>query len=221
MRKMSIVLSLILLLGFPLSQVKGQTLKLEEIVAKIQDNYDNFDDFSAYFTQVSTNKSINQKQETRGQVFLKKPGRMRWEYGPPDNQLIVSDGVNVWMSLPKLNQIYKEEAKQAFDAKTPLSFLSGKGKITEDFGVSLENSPKEGENYNLKLIPKEVHPALSKMFLEVDHETFWVKFIQIYDIYENNIELIFSEIKTNQNLSPDLFRFIIPQGAELITPSKR
>lgn len=221
MKKKAIFLLSVFFLFLHLSQAGGQPLGLDEIVTKMQVNYDELEDYSAKFTQISTNKSLNQTMESRGLVFLKKPGLMRWEYGPPDNQLIVSDGVNVWMSLPKQNQIYKEEANRAFDTKTPLSFLSGKGEITKDFDISMENNPQEGEDYTLKLIPKEVHPSLSQMFLKVEHETFWIKSLQVYDLYGNSIELTFSEIKINQNLSPGLFQFTIPQGAELITPSKR
>ncbi|MBI4595054.1 MAG: outer-membrane lipoprotein carrier protein LolA, partial [Candidatus Tectomicrobia bacterium] len=79
---------------------------------------------------------------------------------------------------------------------------------------------KNGENYLLKLIPKEFHPALSQMILEIDPETFWIKSTKVNDVYENTIELTFTEINTNQSLPASLFQFTIPQGSELITPSK-
>ena len=63
--------------------------------------------------------------ETSGRVAFEKPNRMRWDYDPPDKQTIVGDGQSLWLYQPDMNQVIKAPLGEAFQASTPLTFLSG------------------------------------------------------------------------------------------------
>ncbi len=56
----------------------AQALPIEEIVAKVQEQYDTHEDFKASFVQESLVKSLGKKQVAEGMVYFKKPGKMRW-----------------------------------------------------------------------------------------------------------------------------------------------
>lgn len=66
------------------------------------------------FTQINDDGTIS-----TGQIFIKRPGRVRFEYNPPDRTLVVSDGVHVGIADAKSNQ--KAEAYPL--RRTPLSII--------------------------------------------------------------------------------------------------
>ena len=57
-------------------------------------------DLRADFTQTAFNKSLNQNINAQGTVYLKKGGKLRWEYTQPTAQEIVSDGKKLWVYTP-------------------------------------------------------------------------------------------------------------------------
>ena len=69
-----------------------------------------------------------------GLLFLKKPGRMRWEYRHPEGKLFVSDGKYAWFYSPAMNQVEKSSLKMTDDVRAPLAFLMGQLNFARDFG---------------------------------------------------------------------------------------
>src|SRR2546428_480750 len=76
---------------------------LDEVIRDIEAAYGRMIDLRADFTQTAFNKSLNQTIPARGTVYLKKGGKLRWEFTEPTPQEIVSDGKKVWVYTPALN----------------------------------------------------------------------------------------------------------------------
>ena len=112
--------------------------ELEQVVDALEATYGKMTDLRADFTQVARNKSLGQDVEAEGTVYLKKGGRMRWEYKSPSPQQIVSDGTHLWVYTPELNQVNKGDAPKAL-AGPAGSFLQGLGKVREQFAVRFLN----------------------------------------------------------------------------------
>src|SRR5579872_187833 len=73
-----------------------------------------------------------------GTLWLKKPGKMRWEYRSPKEKLFVSDGKDAWFYVPDDKQARKQSAKKLEDIRSPLAFLLGKTKLEKELaGLSL------------------------------------------------------------------------------------
>jgi len=87
---------------------------------------------------VARNKSRGQDVKAEGTVYLKKGGKMRWEYRSPAPQQIISDGTYLWVYTPELNQVNKGDAPKAL-AGPAGSFLQGLGKVREEFSVRFLN----------------------------------------------------------------------------------
>ena len=66
---------------------------LTEILTRLEERYAVID-FSASFVQHSTLKAMDITDTATGKIFIKKPGKIRWEYHAPDRQIIVSDGAH-------------------------------------------------------------------------------------------------------------------------------
>ena len=72
--------------------VSGITLDQRqiEIVKKVNDYFNALENLKGAFLQTtSDNKRL------KGKFFMKKPGRLRFEYAPPSKQLIISDGQQI------------------------------------------------------------------------------------------------------------------------------
>ena len=73
--------------------VPAAAQSLDDVVREIESVYSRMTDLRADFTQTAFNKSLNQTIPARGTVYLKKGGKLRWEYTEPTPQEIVSDGI--------------------------------------------------------------------------------------------------------------------------------
>jgi outer membrane lipoprotein carrier protein len=192
------------------------------IVQKIQEKYDQTDDLSANFRQTVYIASLGQEQKGQGKVYLKKPGRMRWEYEEPEEQLIVSDGELLWIYDPSLNQVVEHNWEQAYPSKVPTLFLAGLGKLEKDFLISFLSSQTDNEQSNIywiKLIPKDKQLNLTELVLGVDAKTFLIQESRAQDNLGNITKFQFYDIKINSGLSDTVFHFTPPEGVEKIDTS--
>src|SRR5712691_2623816 len=116
---------------------------LDEVIRGVESAYGRMTDLKAEFNQTSFNKSLNSTIPAQGAVYLKKGGKVRWEYTEPTRQEIVSDGKKLWVYTPQLNQVNVGEAPEAL-AGPAGSFLAGLGKLHEHFIVRFLNRLVEG-----------------------------------------------------------------------------
>jgi outer membrane lipoprotein carrier protein len=195
----------------------GQTLPLDEVLGKIQDQYETHADFKANFVQESTIKSLGKKQQAEGVVYFKKPGKMNWTYTKPTKQQIISDGKNLWNYRPEDKQVVLARMTQAFQSKAPSTFLAGIGNLRKDFQARFVKNPAPGNPYSLELTPLEAQGGLEKLFLLVDPETFNIHQAKIQDAMGNITQMNFTQIRFNNNLADSLFTFTPPQGVEVFT----
>ena len=186
---------------------------LNAIIAKVQKTYNGIQDIQANFTQFTTSASIKETQKAEGVVYFKKPGMMKWEYKSPGKDIIVSDGMTIWIYQQDIGQVM---VGNALDNGTSISnnFLAGMGNLKKDFTIELA----EGDNnaHLLKLNPKTAQPNLQKLYIAVDKKTFLVIRTIVYDMLNNETKVIFEKIKTNQSLSGSIFKFEIPEGVKVI-----
>lgn len=204
-----------LLLVAAAAPARGQTL--EEVVAGLEGAYASITDLRAEFTQNAFNRSLGQSIRAEGIVYLKKPGKMRWEYRTPTPQLIVSDGKSLWVYTPELNQVNVAEAPRAL-AGPAGSFLAGLGRLREAFSVRFLNPLKVdgGGNPVLDLTPKRPEPVLTRLILTVDPRGFLVRKAVLYDQFENTVTMQFVKVSVNSGLADTLFAFTPPKGAAVI-----
>jgi len=190
---------------------------LEEEISNIQATYDGIQDLSARFHQISSLRSSKGKDESNGLLFMKKPGRMRWEYKKPEARLIVSDGKTLYLYTPADRQVMVQEATQAFNSPA-VNLLSGMGKLREDFRIrwgKTEEKDRRG-NLLLDLKPIESQGHLEQILLEVHPETHMVERILLRDAFGNTTALSFKKVKINTGLADQLFTFAPPPGTEVI-----
>ena len=194
---------------------EGQTPSLDEIVTRVQQQYDTHADFKADFVQESMVRSLGRKQVSEGAVFFKKPGKMRWNYQKPFNQEIVSDGKTLWSYRPEENQVLVSPMSQAAQGKVPSTFLAGLGNLQLDFQIRWGKEPSPQDPYFLELTPNEFQGSLEKLFLLIDRENYRILQARIQDVMGNTTQISFSKTQFDNRLPDSLFAFTPPKGVEV------
>ena len=191
---------------------------LDDAVRGVEGAYGRMTDLKADFTQTAFNKSLNQTIPASGTVYLKKGGKLRWEYAEPTPQQIVSDGKTIWIYTPTLNQVNTGKAPDALSGPAG-SFLSGLGKLREHFEVRLLNpaQPKDNEgNVQLDLTPKQPLPTLQRLILAFDPNGWQLRRAVVYDQFENTVTMKFTKLVINSGLEDKLFAFVPPTGVATV-----
>jgi outer membrane lipoprotein carrier protein len=204
-----------LLLSPPAS---AQTPDLDAVVNGLESTYGKMNDLKAEFTQVAKNRSLGQDVKAEGTVYLKKGGKMRWEYKSPSPQQIVSDGTYLWVYTPELNQVNKGDAPKAL-AGPAGSFLQGLGKVREEFTVRFLNPANKTDGAGrpvLDLTPKKPTPLLTRLVLTLDPKDYVVREAVLYDQLQNTVTMSFNRVVINSGLGDTLFAFTPPKGAAVV-----
>jgi outer membrane lipoprotein carrier protein len=191
---------------------------LDDVVRGLEGAYGKMNDLKAEFSQTAFNKSLNQSIPAQGTVYLKKGGKLRWEYSDPTPQEIVSDGKTLWVYTPTLSQVNVGPAPEALSGPAG-SFLSGLGKLREHFSVRFLNpaDPKDKDgNIALDLTPKQPLPTMTRLILSVDPKSWEARRAVIYDQFENTVTMQFSKITVNTGLADKLFTFVAPKGVATV-----
>jgi len=216
MKALALALLSVLVLTGPVCAAAQASL--DDVVRGIEAQYGKMTDLRAEFSQTAFNKSLNQNLSAQGTVYLKKGGKLRWEYSQPTPQEIVSDGKKLWVYTPTLNQVNVGEAPEVL-AGPAGSFLAGLGKLREHFTVRFLNpaQPADGEgNYVLDLTPKQPLPTMNRLILAVDAKDFQLRKAVVHDQFENTVSMKFTKLAVNTNLPDKLFTFVAPQGVATV-----
>ena len=213
--KIAIALAMLLALAVP---VTAQTPALDDVIRGVEAAYGKMTDLKGEFTQSALNKSLNQTIDAKGVVYLKKGGKVRWEYDEPTKQEIVSDGKTIWIHTPQLNQVNTGAAPEALSGPAG-SFLSGLGSLRQHFNVRFLNpaQPKDGNgNVVLDLTPKQPLPTLARLVLALDARSYDVRKAVVYDQFDNTVTMTFTKVAVNTGLPDKLFVFVPPKGTATV-----
>jgi len=191
---------------------------LEEAVGALEQAQRRVTDLKAPFRQAAHNKALNQTIDARGTLYLKKPGRLRWEYQTPTPQEIVSDGIKLWIYTPELKQVNVTAAPAAL-AGPAGSFLQGLGQVREHFQARFLNpaQPTDADGLVvLDLTPKRPQSLLARLIVSVDPWSWLVRQAVVHDELGNTVAVRFGETVVNSGLSDSLFVFVPPPGVAVV-----
>src|SRR5579859_4770727 len=124
---------------------------VKTLAASVDAHYNHLRSLEAEFTEVYRGSGM-ERTET-GTLWLKKPGKMRWEYRSPREKLFVSDGKDAWFYIPEDRQARKSPARKLEDARSPLAFLLGKTRLEKELrGLSLASDiePLQSEDVMIR-----------------------------------------------------------------------
>ncbi|MEE9253107.1 MAG: outer membrane lipoprotein chaperone LolA [Thermodesulfobacteriota bacterium] len=192
---------------------------LERVVENVQRTYERAREFHASFEQTAEIKALEKVQKSKGEVWFKKPGKMRWNYYTPNRDEIVSDGSTFWQYDHEEKQVVETSIERVISTQGTTTFLQGLGKIKEQFNASFptkEHRDAKG-NYLVDLSPKDDSgDEVNRFTIVVDPKSWIVSAIFLYDPFNNKTIVNFSNIEINKGISDSVFKFKIPKGVEVI-----
>lgn len=186
---------------------------LADVVDQVQARYDATRDFTAAVRQELVMASGGKSMTASGRVAFAKPGRMRWTLTEGASQVIVADGATLWFYEPEEQQVLKAPFQAAFRSSTPISFLTGVGRLRTDFEVTVDD-PGSGP-LRLRLQPRG-DADLGTLLLTVDRDSYDIVGAEVTDPIGNVTRLQFSDLRRNVGLPAEEFRFDVPPGVDVV-----
>ena len=184
-------------------------------IAKLRSFYADVNTFSADFDQVVLDENLNRIEERSGQMWLARPGKFRWDYEPPLEERVVSDGEKVWVYDIELEQITVRSLDRSL-GRTPALLLAGKGNL--DTTYNLEDRGEHGKVFWVALVPKSNDGNFSEIQLGFEgHE---LRLMQLLDQLGQITRIVFKDNETNPELTPTLFDFVPPPGVDVLDDSE-
>jgi len=189
---------------------------VKTLAAAVDTHYNHLRTLQAEFTEVYRGSGMDRTES--GTLWLKKPGKMRWEYRSPREKLFVSDGKDAWFYVPGDRQARKTAAKKLEDVRSPLAFLLGKTKLEKELqGLSWapDLTPLQAGNIVLRGVPQGLADRVSEILLEVtaDHQ---IARIIIQSVDGSATEYRFAEMKEDVPIADARFAFKPPAGTETV-----
>ncbi len=219
-RRCAIGLAALLLSSTPFPFV-ASALTAEEVADKVQATYKSFSDLQARFVQRATNRLSGMSQEASGRLFLKWPGKMRWEYEKPEQRLFLIDGKTLWSYSPTERQAVVQDVSGALGTG-PIGILFGISSLRRDFRVReiIHAGTRDSQEYLLDLVPRKEDLSFKRVILAIDRESFLIQRLTVFDLYGNTTAVDLSNPEVNGGLKDGLFEFSPPPGTDLVTPLK-
>lgn len=166
----------------------------------------------ANFTQEVQDKNGKRIQSASGTMQFKRPGKFRWVYQKPYEQLIVGDGRKFWMYDVDLNQVTVRKLDAALGS-SPAALLSGSNEIERDF--KLKNlGYRDGLEW-LQALPKSGETSFNKILMAFNRKS-ELAVMELHDAFGNHTVLRFTDLKRNPSLGAKLFRFVPPEDADVL-----
>jgi outer membrane lipoprotein carrier protein len=219
MLRKSILLKRIAILLITSIATMTEAADVRAIAQAVDRHYNRLHTIECDFTEIYSG-SGSERTET-GTLWLKKPGKMRWEYRSPRAKLFVGDGKNVWFYVPSERQVRKTSMKKLDDLRSPLAFLLGKTQLGKELlGLSLapEVAPLASGDVILKGVPRGFQDRLSHVLLEITAENS-IRRIVLHEADGATIEYRFSDQKEDVAISDQHFEFRVPDGVEVVEES--
>jgi outer membrane lipoprotein carrier protein len=190
---------------------------LTALVRRVQAFYRDSGGIVANFTQTLESRTFQSPQEETGTVYLKAPGKMRWEYARPRGKLAVCDGKKVYLYLPEDRQVLVGTLQDLDAGALVTRLLLGETSLFSQFKVEEEPKTEGRETTSLRLVPRAADFPYESLTVEVSRDRGAIHRIAMLDPLGNRMEYRFDDIRVQKSLSEKLFNYQIPRGVEIQT----
>lgn len=177
---------------------------------RIEKFLDELTSLRAEFRQTVTDAHERVLERAEGRMALARPGRFRWDYRVPEQQ-IISDGVTVWLYDVELEQVTVRAAGEAL-AGTPAMLLAGEGDLNKEFEIT-DAGPQEGLEWS-RLTPRRPDSDFREVRLGfAGHE---LRRMTFFDRLGQTTELELLQLERNPRFDASLFKFEPPAGVDVV-----
>lgn len=166
----------------------------------------------ARFAQMVLDKDLKPLQQAQGVMQFSRPGKFRWDYTKPYEQVIVGDGSRLWIYDKDLNQVTVRKLDRALGA-SPAALLAGSNDLERDYALS-NLGVKNGLDW-LEAVPKNRDSTFERVRMGFGKAG--LEAMELRDPFGQNTVITFADIERNPRIPAETFRFAPPPGADVIS----
>jgi outer membrane lipoprotein carrier protein len=173
-------------------------------------------DLTCRFEQRLLSGAFGAGTSESGVFYLRRPGRLRWEYESPEPKTAIVEGDRTLLYLPEDRQLIRGRLSPDQDLLPAL--LSGRGSLTELFEVRVldEGVPAGKGPVRVRLVPRAAPEGVQEVILTVRAPAFAIEKAEVLDPAGNRMDYVFTKVRRNAGLAESLFAFDPPPGTELV-----
>ena len=165
----------------------------------------------ADFSQTVADKSGRVTQQAHGKMAFARPGKFRWDYTKPYEQVIVGDGAKLWLYDTDLNQVTVKPLGDVI-AGTPAALLAGDNSIEKYF--KLKNAGVSDGLEWLEATPKSRDTTFERIRMGFKGDD--LAQMELFDFFGQRTLLKLSHFVRNPSIPAARFKFTPPKGADII-----
>jgi outer membrane lipoprotein carrier protein len=199
------IIPLLILLAMPVF-----TLAKEQPIQQLKAFISASKTLTADFKQISFDENGSPTQTSNGKFYLQRPGKFRWDYQKPFIQEIVSNAGKVWFFDADLEQVTIKKLDKSLGS-TPALLLTGEVSLEENF--TLEKQGTDADMVWIKLLPKNLESGFNYILIGLEKGR--LGGMELSDSFGQLTRIYFSDVKTNIDIDPAIFEFIVPEGADV------
>lgn len=205
-------LSITALLVCSLGVYAGEARTLNEACKSVERRYNGAKSLSAHFDQRYRAPGRLPRAES-GELVLRKPARMRWDYSSPAGKTFVSDGKSIWFYSPTAKKVERSPLKASDDLRAPLAFLLGKLDFHREFGdMTLQQS---GSDIVIEAMPKSGRLPYRRVDFTITPDD-QIRRVVVVGQDQSVMDFSFTNERLNGPVAETAFRFIAPPGVPVV-----
>ena len=165
----------------------------------------------AAFHQSVLTEDLQSIDESAGELWLSRPGRFRWNYGSPLEQVVVADGRQLWVYDPGLEQAVVRNQDEVL-GDTPAGLLAGNTDPSLSYLVEALGN-QEGIDW-IAIYPKKADAAFAQ--IQFGFESDSLRMLQMLDPLQQITRIRFSDVEVNLSVPSGKFSLVLPEGTDII-----
>jgi outer membrane lipoprotein carrier protein len=181
---------------------------VSRMLKSVEERYNHIQSLQVAFAETYTRNG--RKRTENGELYMRKPGRMRWEYAIPAGKMFGSDGKFIYSFQPDKNLFEKASMKGAEDMRAPLAFLLGKLEFEKDFR-NFRTQPEGRGSTFITALPKSDKLPYTEVTFLVD-PNFTIRWLNVKGVDGSQLDWAFSGEKQNPQIAESKFQFKPPLG---------
>jgi outer membrane lipoprotein carrier protein len=183
-----------------------------DVLKGVEQRYNGVRTLEVHFQQTYTAPGRASRTES-GTLFLRKPGRMRWQYSKPPGKLFVSDSKYFYLYNPLTHRAERSKVKETEDMRAPLAFLLGRLDFRRDFKQFV--SRPRGQDLSITAEPRSNRAPFTQVQFLVAPD-YQILEVEVSGQDNSVMRFRFKDEKLDPALKASLFQFHAPAGTEVV-----
>lgn len=163
--------------------------------------------FSAHFEQTVFDIEGKKLQQSSGDMLVSRPDRFRWDTKQPDENLIVSDGSDVWLYDPFVEQVSVMRLSTAVENTPFLLITSSDPKLWSHYEIL-----KEGDSFTVT--SRQKNQRIESLRIVFDGKSQISRF-EVNEAQGQRSEFQLTQFNQNPAIQADTFSFKVPDGVTI------